>query len=77
MIIASQSSHTLDVLAIAATVLAAAAALLTVVTVLLGMHLLRRETRNSAHTLSEVMRVLSKRGVEHAHRVAESKHMRH
>lgn len=77
MIIANQWSHTLDVLAVAATVLAGAATVLTVVTVALGMHLLKHETRNSTQTLSQMMRLLSKRGVEHAHRTHESRHSRH
>jgi len=76
MIIANQWSHTLDVLATTAVVLAGAAAVLTVITVALGMRLARHDTVNSTQTLSDMIRLLSKRGGEHMHRIGESKQSR-
>lgn len=77
MIVASQSTHTLDVLAVLASALAVATALLALAAVILVTHITKNETRRSAQSLSDLMKELSKRGVDHAHRAAASRHSHH
>jgi hypothetical protein len=73
MIAAGQSAHTLNVLAMWATGLAAASALLTVITIVFARHVLKHEKHHhSAQRWPEVMSGLGKRGLELAHRDRKS-----
>lgn len=73
MIAGGQSTHTLDILAVTASALAVATLLLVLVTVILARHV-TRGARQSTESLSDVVKTLSKRGVDHAHKVATSRH---